>query len=104
MEVPTIRKPCISHILTAGIFLVALCFAAATSLPAFAASSGGGGGGGPGSGTPKCRDGWTYNKKKGVCGQASLIDRITHHVHILEMNRDSYRLKQKRSRNKAKAS
>ena len=26
------------------------------------------------------------------------LDRITHHVHILEMNADSYRLKQSRSR------
>jgi DNA replication protein DnaC len=25
-----------------------------------------------------------------------LLDRITHHVHILEMNGDSYRLKQSR--------
>ena len=27
-----------------------------------------------------------------------LVDRITHHVHILEMNGESYRLKQSRSR------
>ena len=28
----------------------------------------------------------------------ALLDRITHHVHILEMNGESYRLKQSRSR------
>ena len=28
----------------------------------------------------------------------ALLDRITHHVHILEMNADSYRLMQSRSR------
>ena len=28
----------------------------------------------------------------------ALLDRITHHVHILEMNAESYRLKQSRSR------
>ena len=28
----------------------------------------------------------------------ALLDRITHHVHILEMNGESFRLKQSRSR------
>ena len=32
------------------------------------------------------------------CLTGALLDRITHHVHILEMNADSYRLKQSRSR------
>ncbi len=33
----------------------------------------------------------------------ALLDRITHHVHILEMNGESYRLKQARDSKKAKA-
>jgi DNA replication protein DnaC len=33
----------------------------------------------------------------------ALLDRITHHVHILEMNAESYRLKQSRTRKTAKA-
>ena len=31
----------------------------------------------------------------------ALLDRLTHHVHILEMNGESYRLAQSRTRNRA---
>lgn len=55
------------RLLTAGIFVIAFGFTAAAALPALAAADG------PAS-TPKCKEGWTYNKKKGVCEQASLLD------------------------------
>lgn len=62
-----ISKPRTSRLLTAGTFAIALVFTATNGLPAFAASSGSGN-------TPNCRDGWTYNKSKGVCEPPSMID------------------------------
>jgi DNA replication protein DnaC len=43
-----------------------------------------------------------FDEGTGVFGNqrlaGALLDRLTHHVHILEMNGDSYRLRQSRSR------
>jgi tetratricopeptide (TPR) repeat protein len=39
-----------------------------------ALADGGGGGGGNSNNTPKCKEGMTYNKNKGICEQASLLD------------------------------
>src|SRR5262249_6638253 len=39
---------------------------------------------------------WAENHYDRLTG--ALLDRLTHHVHILEMNGDSYRLKQSRRR------
>ncbi len=35
--------------------------------------------------------------ERGLDPPGDLLDRLTHHVHILEMNGESYRLKQSRS-------
>ncbi len=41
---------------------------------------------------------WTTSVFESERLTGALLDRLTHHVHILEMNGDSYRLKQSRSR------
>src|ERR1700758_1284583 len=41
---------------------------------------------------------WTSASFKASVLTGALLDRLTHHVHILELNRDSYRLKQSKAR------
>ena len=49
----------------------------------------------------KARSIWRHLGAGAITG--ALLDRLTHHVHILEMNGESYRLKQARDTKKAKA-
>ena len=43
-----------------------------------------------------------FDEKEGTTALVALLDRLTHHVHILEMNGESFRLRQSKTRNKNK--
>jgi len=69
------KIPSVSRSIRAGVFFIGFAFAAGTTLTAFADGGGGGNSGGGGPNAPlNCKKGWTYNKKKKVCEQTSMLD------------------------------
>jgi hypothetical protein len=59
-------------------------------------------------GRPDVTSNLPFDEWTSVCGSeritGALLDRLTHHVHILEMNGDSYRLNQSKRRSRRASS